>query len=1181
MLDRDSVLPYADRVIQCPSCAVPLAADARFCSSCGRAVVATLAEERRIVTVLFGDVVGFTTLAEHLDPEQLKRLVDNAFERLVDDVVAFGGRVDKLLGDGILALFGAPVAHEDDAERAVRAALRMQRSLGEFVARSNLDLPLRMRIGINTGEVLVGTLAGTDYTAMGDVVNTASRLQEEAPPGGVLVGEATYTQTRGAIEYGAPTELQPRGRERSIVTWVALDALAPPGSRQRRTDLRLVGREPELTLARAAANLALRERRSLVLNISGESGVGKTRLVDELLATPHNPDPGEAAQAGGLAGATVLEGVCVPYGVTNVWSPIADALIDHFEIDPLMAIDELRTIVRAKAARALVADPSGADADRFVEVFLHLLGYESDLDRHDAVCRRDAIHTTIARMVEGHAHKVPLVLWIDDLQSADQVVIDLLGHLAVSITRQPFVLITSMRPGGDVEWPPSSDRISVVSMVVHPLTRVDSDELALELLGELTDRGVTDRRFLGTLFDRSGGNPLFLQQLASVVAEEGLASELPESLRALIAARLDQLPMLERRALDNAATLGLTGSIAGLGRFAAAMKQDFDRSLLANLEAKGFLEVDGQKWRFRSDSVRETAYQRLTKASRAQRHAGVAASMAEHTPNALDDLAHHSATAAELVHEIGTVAMVPPTIRDDALRFLDAAIDRARQTGSQRLLVRHTTRAIGLLADDSNESKSTSLERMRLMLDRCAALTELREYQRARVDIDIVLADAVARCDTVQEGSARKALGFLHHLHGDQAEARAELGSSIELLRAAGDLVQLADALRQRGFMELFGGSLVDAEWFLGEADAVYATLDDERGRAYVEQHRAWLAFLAGELELADERLHRAADTLERLGDRNGVGWAFGLLAFVRFFQRRFGEAEDLAVIVGAEADQRGDDWAAAMMQTLMADLRLWSGRLTDALGHAEQARNRFRRLGDPFGMVQALSALIRVQVALGRTVARRRTAEELLALADASPAGPIPLIAVAGAAMHAGDARVAFDTIGRAEDDMVRRGTGHFEATVIRAIASAQLNMVDEAVAAIESLSAEARTFPFAGAASALVQWLAGDPVAALREAAAVTAAPGASYLDRAIAAVAASGAHSSLADVASATAVLDDSLTESLAIGDVVAVALLQQAFARVTGLEHPSATGTDEVLGDGWRYVLEQLAVAESVR
>lgn len=1177
MLDRDSALPYADRVIQCPSCAVPLAADARFCSSCGRAVVATLAEERRIVTVVFGDVVGFTTLAEHLDPEQLKRLVDNAFERLVDDVVAFGGRVDKLLGDGILALFGAPVAHEDDAERAVRAALRMQRSLGEFVARSNLDPPLRMRIGINTGEVLVGTLAGTDYTAMGDVVNTASRLQEEAPPGGVLVGEATYAQTRGAIEYGAPTELQPRGREHSIVTWVALDALAPPGSRQRRTDLRLVGRESELTLARAAANLALRERRSLLLNISGESGVGKTRLVDELLATPHNPDPGEAAQAGGLAAATVLEGVCVPYGVTNVWSPVAGALIDHFEIDPLMAVDELRSIVRTKAARALAVDPSGADADRFVEVFLHLLGYESELDRNDPVCRRDAIHTTIVRMVEAHANKGPLVLWIDDLQSADQVVIDLLAHLAVSITRQPFVLITSMRPGGDVEWPPSSDRISIVSMVVHPLTRDGSDELALELLGELTDRGVTDRRFLGTLFDRSGGNPLFLQQLASVVAEEGLASELPESLRALIAARLDQLPMLERRALDNAATLGLTGSIAGLGRFAAAMKQDFDRSLLANLEAKGFLEVDGQKWRFRSDSVRETAYQRLTKASRAQRHAGVAASMAEHTPNALDDLAHHSATAAELVHEIGTVDMVPATIRDDALRFLDAAIDRARQTGSQRLLVRHTTRAIGLLADDS----STSTERMRLMLARCAGLTELRDYQRARVDIDIVLADAVARHDTVLEGSARKALGFLHHLHGDQAEARAELGSSIELLRAAGDVEQLADALRQRGFMELFGGSLVDAEWFLGEADASYSALDDERGRAYVEQHRAWLAFLAGDLALADERLHRAAETLERLGDRNGVGWAFGLLAFVRFFQRRFGEAEDLAVIVGAEADQRGDDWAAAMMQTLMADLRLWSGRLTDALGHAEQARNRFRRLGDPFGMVQALSALIRVQVALGRTVARRRTAEELLALADASPSGPIPLLAVAGAAMHAGDARVALDTIGRAEDDMVRRGTGHFEATVIHAIACAQLDMVDEAVAAIESLSAEARAFPFAGAAAALVQWLAGDPVAALREAATVTAAMGASYLDRAVAAVAASGAHSSLADVAAATAVLDDSLTESLAIGDVVAVALLQQAFARVTGLEHPSATDTGEVLGEGWRHVLDQLAVAESVR
>lgn len=1131
-----------------------------------------------MVTVLFGDIVGFTALAELLDPEQVKRLIEGAFERLVDDVTAFGGRVDKLLGDGILALFGAPVAHEDDAERAVRAGLRMQQTLAELVAASSPDHALQMRIGINTGEVLVGTLAGTDYTAMGDVVNTASRLQAEAPPGGVLVGEATFALTADVIEYGAPTELQPRGREHSITTWLAVDTLVPPGARQRRTDLRLVGRDGELALARAALGLAMRDRRSLLLNVVGESGVGKSRLIDELLGTLDDI---------GFGSATVLEGSCAPYGEANVWSPVAMALVSHLGLDPSLSADDVRSRANAKAELLLQAESSAREAASATEVFLHLLGYESDLDRLEPPARRDLVNRIVARVIELRCEKTPLILWIDDLHWADPVVIDVLRHLVSTINRQPFVLVTSMRPGIDVVWPPADDQSTIVSLAVHPLTRADSDELALELLSEVVDTGATDQRLLGALFDRSGGNPLFLQQLAGVVAEEGPSSELPDSLRALIAARLDQLSALERQVLDNAATLGLTGSIVSLERFGTAMGQTFDRSKLAQLDAKGFLEVDGQRWRFRSDSVRETTYQTLTKAARAQRHAGVAASLAKYSPSALDDLAHHAASAAELVDEIGAVEMVPATIRADALRYLKAAAERARQTGSQRSLVRHTSRAIDLLDDDP----SHSLERMRLMLSRCAGLIELRDYPQARADLDAILADAVARHDIELEGAARKLLGSIHHLHGDQVQARSELGLSIELLRSAGETEQLADALRQRGFIELFGGSHVDAEWFLGEAEAEYRKLGDERGLAYVEQHRAWLSFLTGDLALADERLHSAADTLSRLGDRNGVGWAFGLLAFVRFFQRRFSDAEDLASIVGAEATERGDDWAAAMMQTLMANLRLWSGNLDEALVFAEQARNRFRRLGDKFGIVQALSALVRTQVALGRGAAAQRSSEELLALADASPAGPVPLLAVAGAAIHRGDPRVALDALDRVAEHMVPGGAGTIEAVAVRAISNAQLGNLDEAMAALDVIVDHGSEHPFAHVAAALVLALAGDAEGALRQAAAVESVGGSTYLDRAITAVAAAGAHGALGDAEAAATVLDGAIAECLKVGDVVAIALLQRAHVRVLGRVHPSGVagvagvaggGPDGggALGEGWVNVIEALPARQHV-
>ena len=1118
--------------------------------------------------MLFGDVVGFTSLAEHLDPEQVKRLIDGVFELLVDDVTAFGGRVDKLLGDGILALFGAPVAHEDDPERAVRAALRMQETIARYVADESPGHALQMRIGINSGEVLVGTLAGTDYTAMGDVVNTASRLQAEAPPGGVLVGEATYALTSDVIEYGPPTQLLPRGREQSISTWLARGALTAPGARIRRSDLRLVGRDPELAIARAGMRLAFDDRRVLLLNVVGESGVGKSRLIDELIDTVDDL---------GVSDVAVFEGVCAPYGESNVWFPVATAIASHLGFDPSLGVDELRERALGKASGLLGADGVTPEVERAVEVFLHLLGHDSALDDVDATTRRDMVLRAITRVVEMRSRKGPMVLWIDDLHWADQVVVELLEHLCVAVQRLPFVLVTSMRGGSEVIWPPSTDRCTVLSLTVQPLAREESDELALELLRQLTPPTQdlpADGRLLGALYERSGGNPLFLQQLAEVVAEEGAASDLPDSLRALIAARLDQLSVAERQVLDNAATLGLAGSLLGLERFAHAMLQNFDRSVLAALDGKGFLVIDGQRWRFRSDSVRETVYQTLTKASRAQRHAGVAAVLSAYAPTALDDLAHHAATSAELVAELGPVDKVPSTIRTDAVRALGAAARRARETGSHKLSVWHATRAIGLMYGHPSEVP----ERTALMLVRCAGLIEMRDWTTARADLATVLADATLRGDLAVEGEARRLLGSLHHLQGDPVRAREELGRSVDVLRSADAPALLADALRQRGFIELFGGSLDDAEWHFGEAEAQFRVIGDERGLAYIEQHRAWLSFLSGDLELADERLHRAAETHSRLGDRNGVGWAFGLLAFVRFFQRRFVEAEDLASVVQTEALERGDDWAAAMMQTLVADLRLWHGKLDEAMQHAEQARMRFRRLGDGFGMAQALSALVRVQVALGKSAAQQRTTEELLSLAEGSPAGPVPLLAVAGASMHRGDARVALSMLGRAEELMLQRTSGTFEADVLRAIVSAQAGALDDSLAALDLVPEPAREHPFARTAAALVASLAGDPAVAVREAGLVATTPGSTYLDRAIAAVAAAGAHVALHDPHAACEVLDTALQECLVVGDVVAIALLQRTHLHVAGEAHPSGPGDPAALGDGWLDLISRLPAPE---
>jgi class 3 adenylate cyclase len=281
----------------CGSCGATAPDEARFCPSCGHTLVIR-PDERRIATVLFADLVGFTTFSESADPEHVKNLVDRCFERLVTDVTAFGGQVDKIVGDAIVALFGAPVAHEDDAERAVRAALQMQRTLATL--RQDLRVSAEMRVGVNTGEVLVGALrAAGEYTAMGDVVNTASRLQAAARPGQVIVGPLTHEATRRVVRYDPLGALVVKGREEPVEAWTAEEVIALPGQRPKQTRAALVGRDPEMSLLRRMFDAALNRQRAQLVLLFGEAGVGKSRLAVEL-----------AAMAYEERGATVLKAPC-------------------------------------------------------------------------------------------------------------------------------------------------------------------------------------------------------------------------------------------------------------------------------------------------------------------------------------------------------------------------------------------------------------------------------------------------------------------------------------------------------------------------------------------------------------------------------------------------------------------------------------------------------------------------------------------------------------------------------------------------------------------------------------------------------------------------------------------------------------------------------------------------------
>lgn len=1159
-----SDVAYAPGVIPCTACGSPIPVGARFCPSCGHSVGFAQPEERRIVTVLFADLVGFTTLAERMDPEQVKRLIDACFERLVDVVVEFGGKVDKILGDGILVLFGAPVAHEDDPERAVRAALRMQAALAHYVGISELagSADIRMRVGINTGEVLVGTLAGTDYTAMGDVVNTASRLQSEAPSGGVLVGETTYALTAHTFRYEAAGPLQARGREQPMTTWLALEPTAPPGSRRRRRrDVGIVGRQPELAMADAALQLVTKNGRGALLHINGENGVGKSHFVDEVIR-----------RVRGMGEVSVLEGACVPYGEANVWWPIASALSNYLDLDTGVAIEAAR-VTALERAQQMFPSIDAVGAERLVDVFTHLLGYHSPIDRLDPVNARNTIHQTVAMVMEARSHRGPMILSIDDVHWADPVVLDLLEHLVTSLSRHSFLLITAMRPGHDAIWPPRSDRGTIISITLQPLTRPDTEELASALLGD----AARDEQLLTALYERSGGNPLFLAELVALTEAGGGQRGLPDSLRTLIAARLDQLTPEQRQMLENAAVLGTSGPIGGLESFAKAMAQPFAAATLHELDELGLIEVHGRRWEFRSESVRDAAYQTLTKASRAQRHAGVAKAMG--SIGQLDDLAHHAAAAAELVMELGHVDKVPADIVSKAIKYLIAAADRAFESGSLRMAAHHSTRALELAGvGHSGEATLCDADLAHLYVVRAGALIEQRNFAGAGDDIDELQVIADRLGDVRLRAESYRLRGSLSQVAGRIDDARLELGQAVDLLRDAEDPAALARALRVRGFIEMFGGSLIDAEWFFGEAHGLYERLDDERGLAYIEQHRAWIAFMSGNLATARERLTHAADAHERMGDRNGVGWALGLLAFVEFFEGHFDNAESLADIVGKEAELRGDIWAASMMNTLLADLRLWQGKLEEAADLADKARTRFKKINDKFGLVQSMAPLLRAQVGLGRHSAGQRTAEELLSLADTSQNGPAPLMAVAGAAMHRGNPNVAAAMAERALVEIKAIGGRLFEPLLVLALAYAQQGRTDEALVTLESVPSEGSEHPFTHAVSALIYSAVGQPELAIGHADAVTVATGATYLDEVFAYVAAAGAALQMGDVEQAELTAQAAVARAVGVGDVVACALSTAIFHAVTGTIHPAH---DELspLGEGWTTLLQLLVRRES--
>ena len=568
----------------CASCGHENGDAARFCEACGAALGGGSGERRKVVSVLFCDVVGSTALGESTDPEAYRALLAQYFERMKGIVERHGGSVEKFIGDAVMAVFGVPAVHEDDALRACRAAAEMREA---FPA-----LGIEGRIGVSTGEVVTGT---DERLATGDALNVAARLQQAAQPGEVLVGQPTLALVRDAVKVEPVEPLELKGKAEPVPAYRLLRVWDAP---ERRHETRFVGRERELAILREAWERLRSDQRCELVTLVGDAGVGKSRLVAEVLDSIE---------------ATVVRGRCPPYGEGITYWPVVE-VVKQLDVRPMEE-------AAAVAIRSLLGETEAATS-------------------------AEEIAWAFRKTLEHAAAEQPLVVVFDDIQWGEETFLDLIEHVALLSSGTSILLLCIARPELSERrpaWP--------VRLRLGPLDDEDVDELIAERIpGELRER----------IARAAGGNPLFIEEMLAMAGEAEGEVVVPPTLKALLAARLDQLGTAERSVLERGAIEGEIfhrGAVQALTpeetpvtpRLAALVRKELirpDRSQLAG--------EDG--FRFRHLLIRDAAYNSLPKATRAELHERFATWLEQHGTELveLDEiLGYHLELACNYRAELG------------------------------------------------------------------------------------------------------------------------------------------------------------------------------------------------------------------------------------------------------------------------------------------------------------------------------------------------------------------------------------------------------------------------------------------------------------------------------------------------------------------------------------------------
>lgn len=910
----------------CPSCGHRNQPGAKFCSECGVALVKASPpayEERKVVTVLFADLVGFTSRAEQLDPEDVRALLSPFYTRLRSELERFGGTVEKFIGDAVMALFGAPVTHEDDPERAVRAALAIRDWVRE-------EGQVQVRIAVNTGEALImlgARPAEGEGMAAGDVVNTAARLQAAAPVNGVLVGERTFAATRAVIDYRGADLVAAKGKREPVAVWEALGARARFGvDVPLKVRAALVGRERELGGLRDALARVQAECTPQLVTLVGVPGIGKSRLVYELSQIVD-------------ADAELIswrQGRSLPYGDGISFWALAEMVKAQAGILDSDTADEAEAKLAQMAADVMrgTSDPGWVQRHLSALAGLGSGGVPAGGDS------RGEVFAAWRHFFEALAERRPLVLVFEDLHWADDGLLDFVDYLAGWASGVPLLVVGTARPELLARRPGwGGGKPNALTLSLAPLSGDDT----ARLIGLLAGRAVLEAGQQAVLLAHAGGNPLYAEQYVQMLAEQGAAQAppLPESIQGIIGARLDLLAPPEKRLLQDAAVIGKVfwpGTVAALG--GPATRGELE-GYLHGLERKQFIcrerasSVAGEtQYAFTHVLLRDVAYGQIPRVARAGKHveaAGWIESLGRPEDHA-EMLAHHYLSALDLDRAANQdTADLAPRARP----ALQRAGDRAFALNALTAAAGYYRAALTLWPQDARKQRANLLRLLGTVLYEAgdleqaeAALTEGAEVSAA-ADLPAVQARIrvhLAEIHTLHGGPDAAALG-------PDAAALAESEAAAAVLESEGDLEGLAEAWISTGKLR----------FWRGESPADQEAL--ERAIGYARQggnHRAQMlasSWLVETFALLPVPVEAAIDRAEQLlraakGDPWAEGGILMPLSPVYAYAGRFADAREALACAQSVYGRSGAKLALAVSTIEAGHIELAAGDAAAAEHH-------------------------------------------------------------------------------------------------------------------------------------------------------------------------------------------------------------------------------------------------------